>query len=486
MIKNVIKIFIASVFFIAGVCSAELTLPAVFSDGMVLQRSQKVPVWGWAEAGSKVTIEFAGQTKKSVTDANGKWKVMLDPMKASFASRTLTVSKTLETKVETLTVSDVLIGEVWLCSGQSNMQFSMKNASHYSQDRKTADLPGIRMFKTERIESLKPLDDCVGAWSVCSPEKVGEFSAVAFLFGCEIQKELNVPVGLLNSSMGGSKIETWSPAESLTKFPTVMAYKKKEDAKASRGVKAAQPWKYYPGKLYNGMIHPLAPYGLRGMIWYQGESNAHSVKDAVIYRDLIENLVVSWRAKWGVEFPVYAVQLPNYKTPKSDKDSWQFLRESVLNFSKEVANVGMVVAIDAGEAGDIHPKDKRPVGYRLAQQALAKTYGHDIISGGPIYKKASVKGKQVTIEFSDIGSGLVAQEGRQLASFTIAGKNRVFVAANAVIVGDTVLVSSPEVKTPVAVRYAWAPHPEGCNLFNAEGFPASPFRTDVWSPFDKK
>jgi sialate O-acetylesterase len=320
----------------------------------------------------------------------------------------------------------------------------------------------------------------VGSWVVCSPDTVGTFSAVAYLFGRGLYEELNVPVGLLNSSMGGTRIETWSPPKSLSKFKTVMQYKAKEDAKAGRGKTKSQPWKYYPGKLYNGMIHPLIPYGMRGLIWYQGESNAHSVKDAILYRELLENLVVSLRADWGVEFPAYVVQLPNYKTPKSDGNSWQYLRESILNFSKEVPNVGMVVAIDAGDNTTIHPKDKRPIGHRLSQLALARTYGKDIMSDSPIYSSALIRRGKVVISFDGIGSGLVVQNGGALKCFTIAGKDRKFVPAEAVIEGDTVVVSSPIVDSPVAVRYAWAPNPVGCKLFNAEGFPASPFRTDEW------
>ena len=282
-----------------------------------------------------------------------------------------------------------------------------------------------------------------------------------------------MPIGLVRSCWGGTRIEAWSPMESLAQYPAVMKYRTRTNAKSQN----------YPANLYNAMIHPLIPYGLRGAIWYQGESNAKNLENAILYRDLLENMVVQWRSDWGDDFPFYAVQLVNFKKPQQqpvENTPWAAIRESFLQFSKEVPNTGIAVGIDVGEANNIHPKNKQEIGRRLAQQALAKTYTKKIIAGGPIYKSMKKDGNKIILIFDDIGSGLMEQGGASLKTFAITGKDKKFVAAQAVIVDGTVVVSSPEVSDPVAVRYAWADNPVGCNLFNKEGFPASPFRTDDW------
>ena len=516
--KHITLILLAAV--IGMPCLADLRLASLFSDGMVLQREQKVAVWGWADAGAEVTVSFAGQQVSGRAAADGKFMVRLEAMQASAEPAILIVSAGDE-KVE---ISNVLVGEVWLCSGQSNMQMAVKEAKDYEIEKASADYPLLRMFTVEQKTSLSIQQECNGSWAVCSPETVGGFSAVAYFFGREIHRELGVPVGLIHSSWGGSPVEAWSPMESLEKFPTALEYKAEMDHKAesfdevaakqhnervwaeyNRKVEIAKANKTkwpawvekkihplkshrYPANLYNTMIHPLVPYGLRGVIWYQGENNTRTIRDALVYRDLLENMVTVWRSEWSADFPFYAVQLVNFKKPTEDPvedTGWTFVREGILQFSREVAGAGMAIGIDVGDAKDIHPKDKQTIGYRLARQALVKTYGKSGVPGGPVYRSMEKDGSKIIIRFDDVGSGLVEQGGEPLKWFAIAGKDQKFFAAPAAIVEDTVIVCSEQVPDPVAVRYAWANNPAGCNLFNKEGFPAAPFRTDDWPPVEE-
>jgi len=516
------KRFVLFVALFAGVSSfAELRLAAIFSDNMVLQRDQKVAVWGWARPNEKVTVCFADRQVSTNAGPDGKFLVRLEKMIACKTPRTLTVRTAGGEKKE---IKNVLVGEVWLCSGQSNMHMSVKGCAHAEEEISKADYPQIRMFLTDLKASTKPLDDCTGSWKVTTPENVGEFSATAYFFGRELYKNLDVPIGLIRSSWGGTCVEAWSPMESLKKFPSVMEYKAAMDKQAKgfdqaaenrRFAQALEKWREnmkaaktgkrklkprekkrpkkrtnplmsqnYPANLYNAMIHPLVPYGIRGAIWYQGERNSKSLKQAILYRDLLANMITSWRKAWGSDFPFYAVQLPNFRRPQTEPSQdtgWVYIRESFLRFHKEVPNAGIAVTIDIGEENNIHPKNKQEVGRRLARQALVKTYGEKLVPGGPIYKSMKKKGSEIIIYFDDIGSGLVAKGG-PLKTFAIAGADRKFVWADARIVGDTVVVSSAKVPDPVAVRYAWADNPLGCNLYNREGFPASPFRTDDWAP----
>ncbi|MEE9368819.1 MAG: sialate O-acetylesterase [Pontiella sp.] len=506
-----------AVFALAGSGFAELKLATVFSDGMVLQRDQKVPVWGWAEPGAEVTVSFAGKDKAVKADKDGKFMVRLKKMAANAEPQLLVV----KSDSETVEVKNVLVGEVWLCSGQSNMEWSVSKTKDFETEKAAADYPLIRMFLTDRAVANLPKQDCTGSWQVCRPETVGGFSATAYFFGRELHTKLGVPVGLIRTCWGGTRIEAWSPMESLEQFEAIMQIKKTADEKASRydpadaqvqfekklatwseaatAAKAAgkkvprKPGKanapllsqHYPANLYNAMIHPFVPYGMRGAIWYQGESNTKTISMAMLYRDLLENMVNEWRDDWGDRFSFYAVQLVNFKKEQVapiEDTGWAFIRDSFLTFHKEVPNAGIAVGIDVGEAKNIHPKNKQAIGCRLAQQALANTYGKKVVAGGPIYKSMKVDGNKVVIKFEDIGSGLVEQGGVPLKRFAIAGADKQFVAAQAVIVENRVIVSSSDVTDPVAVRYAWADNPVGCNLFNKEGFPASPFRTDDWAP----
>jgi sialate O-acetylesterase len=506
---------------LAGAAHAELRLPAIFSDGMVLQRDAEVAVWGWADPGEPVTVSFAGQEQRTAADDAGKFKVRLSDLDASVTPRTLTVTAA---NGETTQIRNVLVGEVWLCSGQSNMQWPVSRAQDFETEQANADYPQIRMFLTDLTANIIVQEDCTGSWKVCMPGTVGQFSATAYFFGRELHRKLKVPVGLIRSCWGGTRIEAWCPMESLEPFALVMENKAQQDAKAAafdekaeaaRHARAIEKWKEkadqaraagkkppnrprkqvhphawqnYPANLYNAMIHPLVPFTLRGAIWYQGEGNTHSLEEAVLYRDLLGELTSSWRQDWEAGFPFYAVQLPNFREPQSNpvQDSaWPFIRESFMKFHREVPNAGMAITIDVGEANDIHPANKQAVGYRLAQQALARTYGFDCVAGGPVYNGMKRRSKKIILSFDDVGSGLVSQDGQPLRTFAIAGADRQFVHANAAIKGNTVVVSADEVKAPEAVRYAWSNNPEGCNLFNKEGFPASPFRTDDWPPAAK-
>jgi len=430
--------------------AAELKLPAIFSDHMVLQRDIPVPIWGTSQPGDTVTVAFAAQTKTAKAAKDGTWRITLDPLKTSAKPQTLAVqSKMGNGKLE---IADVLVGEVWLCSGQSNMAMSVGRAVNGQTEVAAAKLPLIRQIKVGRAGRggkkgpTAAAKDVKGAWAVCSPKTAGGFSAAAFFFGREIHKELKVPVGLINSSVGGTPIEQWTGPDKA-------------------------------GGLYQTMIAPLVPYAIRGAIWYQGEANAK--RSPASYAAKLPGLIRGWRKVWGQgEFPFYYVQLPNFKAPQTEPvqdDGWVVVQEAMLK-TLAVPNTGMAVTIDVGEAKNIHPKNKQAVGKRLALWALARTYEKDIVCCGPIYKSATRKGGSIVITFDHVGGGLVAKGGK-LKGFAIAGADKKFIWAEAKISGDTVVVSSPEIKTPWAARYAWAPNPT-CNLYNKAGLPASPFRTD--------
>ena len=488
---------------------ARVELPAVFSDHMVVQCDRPFPVWGWAEANEQITVSIAGHSAVCKAGADGRWKVTLEPLPAG-GPHVLTVKG-----VNSLTIDDVLVGEVWLCSGQSNMAMAVSGAMNYEQEQAAANLPQIRHFKTANQATPVQQDRCSGEWVVCTPDSVGAFTATGFFFGRELHKQLNVPVGLINSSWGGTAIEAWTswPAQkdlgelsSLQKeWESKIASYNPEQAQAQyerdlkawdqRAAKAKTAGRKPPRKpgrpadpgvnqnrpanLFNGMIHPLIPYAIRGAIWYQGERNSQGAI-AKSYGLQLTTLINDWRARWGYEFPFLWVQLPNFTEPQAEpieSTGWVIVREGMRK-TLELPNTGMAVTIDIGEAGNIHPKNKQEAGRRLALWALAKVYGKPGVPCGPLYKSMTRKGETIIIHFDHVAGGLTAK-GDKLSGFAIAGPDRRFVWADAKIVGETVVVSSSNVKDPAAVRYAWAPNPE-CNLYNAEGLPASPFRTDEW------
>jgi sialate O-acetylesterase len=496
---------------ITSAVSAEVKLPAVFSDHMLLQRDTAVPVWGWAEPAERVSVSFAGRTKTATADAAGKWAVTLDAAPAG-GPHVLSVKGN-----NTIEIADVMVGEVWLCSGQSNMAMSVGGSANRDTEIAEAKYPGIRMFSVTRTPAETPQEECQGEWKVCSPDSVAAFSATAYFFGRKLHRELDVPVGLINSSWGGTPVQAWTslkdqqaPAQLkplLQSWEERLAAYQPEAAQQQHEKRLAQ-WKeraakakaagrtpprrprppadprlnsHRPGNLYNGMISPLVPYALRGAIWYQGESNARNY-DAKLYGLQLTTMIDNWRRVWNQgEFPFLWVQLPNFLAPQQqpvETSGWVIVQEEMFK-TLSVPNTGMAVTIDIGEANNIHPKNKQDVGKRLALWALGTTYGKEIVYCGPLYKSISKRDGQIVIRFDHVGGGLVAEDSDKLRGFAIAGEDKRFVWAEATIDGDRAIVSSPEVERPVAVRYAWASNPN-CNLYNDAGLPASPFRTDDW------
>jgi sialate O-acetylesterase len=495
---------------VATVSRADVRLPGVFGDHMVLQRDMAVPVWGWGDPGEKVTVSLGDQTKTATADRSGKWMIKLRPLKAGGPYVLKVQGK------NTIERSDVLVGEVWLCSGQSNMQMTVNGCNNFEQEQAAANLPRIRMMTVARVAAETPQTDCKGDWAVCSPETVGAFSAAGYFFGRELHKQLDVPVGLINSSWGGTPIQAWTSLGDQQAAPKlkpmlddwskrIAAYDPEKDKAAYEKQLAA--WKKQvekakadgkqtprkpvpqgdpklsqnrPANLYNGMITPLAPYAIRGALWYQGESNAGG-KDAMLYGLQLSMMIRNWRRIWGQgDFPFEWVQLPNFHAAQkepSEPSGWVTVQEEMRKTLK-VRNTGMAVTIDIGEADNIHPKNKQDVGKRLALWALAKTYGKDVVACGPLYKSMKKRDGKIVVKF-DYGGGGLLMTGDKLKGFAIAGADKQFVWADATIQGDAVVVSSPTVKNPAAVRYAWADNPDS-NLYNKDGLPASPFRTDDW------
>ncbi len=488
---------------LAATARADVKLPAIFGNHMVLQRYTVVPVWGTAAPGEEVTVAIAGQTANTKAGADGKWSVKLTKLAAD-GPHTLTVKGK-----NTVTFSDVLVGEVWLGSGQSNMAMTVNRAKDYEQEQVAAKLPEVRMFIESSGAATTAQTEGKGEWVVCSPETVGRFSATAFFFGREIQRTLKVPVGLINSSVGGTPIESWIAPEAQKASPELKGFfegqkqatkdfdpgkakakfeqdqaKWKEAArkakaegkpapKAPRDPVALNERKGNVGGLFNGKIAPLIPYAIRGALWYQGEANSTPDK-APFYQAQLTLLVNDWRARWGYDFPFAWVQLPNFGGAGRD---WPAVREAMLK-TLALKGTGMAITIDIGEEKDIHPKNKQDVGRRLAAWALGTVYGQKIATSGPLPARHQVRGSEVLLSFKHTDGGLVAKGG-ELKGFVVAGEDKQWKSARARIEGDKVIVSSTDVKQPVAARYGWENWPT-CNLYNGAGLPASPFRTDDW------
>ncbi len=487
---------------------AEVALASPFTDHMVLQREMKVPVWGTAEAGEQVTVEFAGQKKTAAAAADGKWRVDLDALTASAESRSVTItgSKT----AQPVKLNDVLVGEVWLASGQSNMVFPVQASGpyhgliNYEGEIATAKYPELRMFTGRDTKAHDPQSKVAssGGWVVCSPETVGTFSAVGYVFARDLQQQLKVPVGILTEASGASCAEAWISRESLAadaKMKPVLdafdagykLYNSGPDGQAAEAKTRPTPInkprvprpaapdrdQHMPTVLFNAMINPVVPYAIRGVIWYQGESIVGGTPGLNLYGHILEVLIKDWRKQWGQnELPFYVVQLPG-QDDISNNPRIREEQQTVL----ALPHTGLAVTIDTGEIKNVHPSNKAPTGYRLALIALADAYKQNIEYSGPLYQSMDVKNGTAVIHFTHLGKGLTAKGGA-LKGFQIAGEDKNFVDAEAKIDGNTVVVSSPDVKTPAAVRYAWARFPEGmgCNLYNAYDLPAAPFRTDKW------
>ena len=477
-------LWVAPLLTAASVAFADVRLPALFSAHAVLQAGVAVPVWGWAAPGERVTVTFAAQSQTATAGADGRWALKLAPLAAGAAGTLVAEGK------NRIVVDDVLVGEVWLGSGQSNMAMTVSRVMNFEQEKAAANFPLIRMFKEESKAAATPQAEAKGQWLLCTPENVPGFSATLYFFGREVHRMLNAPVGLINSSVGGTPIESWIAAETQKAAPELRAFFENVDqptpavteaapapatakAEKKRAAKKAQA-PAVVGGLFNGKIAPLVPYAVRGILWYQGEANSTPAK-APFYAAQLTVLITDWRARWGEELPFAWVQLPNFGGPGRD---WPTVREAMLQ-TLALPRTGMAITLDIGEEKDIHPKNKQEVGRRLALWALGSVYGRKVeATSGPLPAGHEVRGGDIVLRFTHANGGLVAKGGT-LAGFVVAGEDRQWKSAQARIEGDRVIVSSAEVPRPVAARYAWENFP-ACNLYNGAGLPASPFRTDTW------
>lgn len=467
---------------------ADVRLPAVISDHMLIQRDMPVRIWGWADPAERISVRFAGQSVATAADNLGHWFVFLAPVQAG-GPHELTVQGK-----NTITVRDVLAGDVWVASGQSNMGFTLARAANAKDEIAAARYPNLRLFKVALKTSDYPLDDVKGSWAPCSPETVPNITAVGYFFGRDLHKKLNIPIGILESDWGGTPADAWTSMTALAADPALLpvfanwaqtidryplARERYELARKQNPKKRINPpagpgHQHAPSVLYNAMIAPITPYAIRGVIWYQGESNAGSLSRALGYRRLFPAMIQDWRRAWSQgDFPFLFVQLANFKTAATA--AWPELREA-QTMTLRLANTGMAVTIDIGNPVDIHPTDKQDVGNRLALAARAVAYGEKLVYSGPLFRQATSEPHALRVWFDHTGGGLVAKGG-ELRGFTVAGADGKFVPAQARIDGKTIVVTGEKIGRPVYVRYAWADNPE-CNLYNAEGLPASPFRND--------
>lgn len=481
---------------------ADVTLPKIFGDHMVLQRDQPDKVWGWAEPGEEVRATINGKTKSTKAGSDGSWSVLLDPMPAGGP---------YELKIEgknAVAFQDVLVGEVWICSGQSNMQWPVSQSNDPDLESLTADFPQIRLITVPQVGTQNPQKDFKGKWELCTPKSVRDFSAVGYFFGRRLHQTLGVPIGLIDDSWGGSACEAWVRRDLLEKDPAYRPLierweKIEKDApraqaeweKAVEKAKAENksvppPWtspqallagNARPGNIYNGVLKPTIGYGIRGAIWYQGESNADR---AYQYRTLFPLMIQSWRDEWGQgDFPFYWVQLADFmhESLAPEESAWAELREAQTMTMDKLPASGEAVIIDLGEDKDIHPRDKQNVGKRLARWALAKDYKIDVPCQSPRYKGMTKNGNKIVITVDHAGTGgLKTFDVHELRGFAIAGADKKFHAAQAKLVEPTKIeVWSGAVADPAAVRYAWANNPV-CNVYSGDGLPLTPFRTDDW------
>ena len=497
--------------FCTTVVLGNIRLPAIFCDNMVLQREMKVPVWGWADPGEKIIVELGGHQSETVTGIEGKWKLYLGPLDTGGPFEMHIKGK------NQITVKNILVGEVWVCSGQSNMAMEVRNSLNAKQEIATANYPKIRYFQVKRTKSLTPLDDVspvaskndswLNKWLICSPATVANFTGVGYFFGRELHKKLGIPIGLISASWGGTTAEAWTPRDTLennNKLRIILKnwpgynndeeWLKQEYEQYVKAVEQAHKEKkempvYFnqPTVLYNGILAPVVPFGIRGVTWYQGESNAYR---AYQYRVLFPAMIQSWRRHWNQgNFPFLFVQLANYHF---EPQVFPELREAQM-MALSVPVTAMAVAIDVGDSANIHPKNKQEVGRRLSLAARKLAYEEELVYSGPVFRSMVIAEKECTLRFDHTGNGLTPKGSKTLSGFMVAGNDRKFTKAQAVIKGDEIVVWSNEVPNPVAVRYAWVNHPVSCNLYNKSDdgdyyLPASPFRTDDWPgiTYDRK
>ncbi len=501
---------------------AEVKLPAILGDHMVLQRGTRVPFWGRAEAGEKVTVTVGSSSASATTGDDGKWSTSVDDLAASDQPIDITVAGK-----NVITLHDVLIGDVWVCSGQSNMEFHVENAHNAKEALPQADVPTLRLFKVKETVAFEPQEDCIGKWVRCTPDSVKTFSAAGYFFARDIQDDQHVPIGLIGTYWGGTPAEAWTSLDGLKaetslatlvekfdaiksslpalreKFEneTLPAWQKAHDAWQANpsGREPRRPGAPYesagtPTVLSNSMIAPIIPYAIKGVLWYQGEANTPNAKQ---YDTLFPAMINDWRKRWGRgDFPFIWAQLTSYMArlpePTQTDTGWPRLREAQSK-TLSLPNTAQAVIIDLGMWTDVHPKDKLDVSHRFALAARHIGYGEELVYAGPQFRSMKIDGSSAEITFDHVGAGLTiaaapstqpdvppAAPLHELKGFAIAGDDHKFVWATASIRGDnTVLVTSPQVKEPKAVRYGWADNPE-VNLYNKEKLPASPFRTDDW------
>ncbi len=526
---------------ISATASADVSLPNFFSDHMILQQQISNTIWGWADPGEKVIITASWGTEASAkTNDQGQWRVYLETPEYGTGHR-LTIKGN-----NTIELSNVAIGEVWICAGQSNMGWSMGN-SFESEGEADVNLPDFRIFKSSREHWHEPLEqsrDRLSTWKPCDPESAAETSAVSYYFGKKLHQELGIPVGIIQQAFAGTPIEGWMPWDIQKEDPRAIAHRTGYDENATRMIekmgqtpekalatfeaeladynalidsgetmknnvkqlsppiitKPANLGHQYPGHQYNAMIYPIRPYGIRGMIWYQGERNAKNAPQAEHYRNQIATLIGYYRKSWhefsngavSDTFPFQLTQLPSWNPPQTEpvegaEASWAVSREAMRLATKDIPNTGMAVSIDTGNPIDLHPKNKKPLGLRHAYHALQHTYGKDMVGDGPQYTGHEIRDRRIVLSFDSLGSGLMAAKEGPINTFAIAGEDQVWHWGFARIKDGTVVVSSPKVDQPVAVRYAWAMNPSQRNLlYNKEGLPASPFRTDDWPLYDSE
>jgi len=484
---------------------AGLSMSGLWGDHMVLQRDRPIVIQGRANPGQPVEVELHAQSARAVADAGGEWQIILDPMEAG-GPYTLSITS----GHRELRYTDILIGDVWLCSGQSNMFWPLNRTEDPREAIERSADPGLRLFTVARHPAGEPQSDVEGRWEISGPDTVGDFSAVAFYFGRKIRAETGVPVGLIHSSVGGTPVEAWMRREVLTADPrfagimgryeqaiarlpeAMAAYEAslatwqetvRGEGRQAAGPRPAVPMNpthpRAPSALYNGMIAPLTSFPIRGMLWYQGEANRFNAAE---YRDLLPAMLQDWRRQWGSDFPVGIVQLSAFNALQTDPNGtglWPWLREAQANVAEADPLSGLVITIDVGDEKDIHPRVKKPVGGRLARWALAAVYQQDVACRGPRLRAMRREGDTLVCEFDHAGEGLTLHPDVQPPGFAVAGEDRVFHWAETRIEADRVWVRSAKVPEPVAVRYAWGDFPPA-GLFNSEGLPAEPFRTDAW------
>jgi sialate O-acetylesterase len=462
--KSALRISISLIVWVLTIPSfGQIKLPSVIGDNMVLQQNSEAAIWGWGDPASEIKVSgsWSKDTVKVITSNQASWKVYL---KTPSAGGPYTVSVNGR---ENIVLKNVMIGEVWICSGQSNMEWSADSKINNSEEEvKNANQPDIRLFHVKKLGSESPQNNCFAKWEICTPETMHSFSAVGYFFGKNLQKNLNVPIGIIEAAWGGTGAEVWVRPDLVESDPLLRECAEKLEITAW--------WPSKPGVLYNGMIAPLLPFRIAGAIWYQGESNADNPESYLkLFRTLIEN----WRHDFGNDFPFYYVQIAPFTYDKATRAP--LVREMQMR-TLDVPKTGMVVVSDlVDNVNDIHPRNKQDVAKRLANWALAETYGvKGLVYKHPLYKSMSLEKSKIRISFENISQGLKAT-GDEITGFEIAGPDKVFKPAKVKIDGNTILVWSKELKTPVAVRFSFTNDAIG-NLFSQEGLPVAPFRTDDW------